>query len=122
MLSHGVQSVLRDGAINQLGAEVPIGEFLAKVVTSDFSRQQEKQSDILGTRVLSTAGYAADGLRNFMATLGAQTQSSQAEYLSSPPAPPTRVRYLEELIQRNGYNRYALEGVDKHSAIQAKLA
>lgn len=127
VLSHGVQSVLRDGAIAQLGDQVPIGAFLTNIVTSDFSRQQEKQSDILGTRALSTAGYAADGLRNFMVTLdektqAAQARSSQPEYLSSHPASATRVRYLEELIQRNGYNRYALEGVDKHSEIQAKLS
>ena len=57
-----------------------------------------------------------------MATVNANTQSNQAEYLSSHPETASRVDYLEELIQLNGYNRYALEGVDRHQVIQAKVA
>ncbi|MEO0540716.1 MAG: M48 family metalloprotease [Cyanobacteria bacterium P01_A01_bin.105] len=121
VLSHGLQSVFRDGLIAQLGDQVQMGDFVANLLTLHYSRRQERQSDILGTRVLSTAGYAADGLRNFMATLGANTSSSQSEYFSSHPASATRVEYLETLIQRNGYNRYALEGVDRHSEIQAMV-
>ncbi|MEL6139799.1 MAG: M48 family metalloprotease, partial [Cyanobacteria bacterium J06628_6] len=120
-LSHGLQSVFRDDLIAQLGSEVPLGDFVANMLSLHYSRQQERQSDILGTRVLATAGYAADGLRNFMATLGANTTSNQPEYLSSHPASASRVEYLETLIQRNGYNRYALEGVDRHSEIQAMV-
>ncbi|MEL6248531.1 MAG: M48 family metalloprotease [Cyanobacteria bacterium J06627_15] len=121
VLSHGLQSVFRDDLIAQLGSEVPLGDFVANMLSLHYSRQQERQSDILGTRVLATAGYAADGLRNFMATLGANTTSNQPEYLSSHPASASRVEYLETLIQRNGYNRYALEGVDRHSEIQAMV-
>ncbi|MEO0456952.1 MAG: M48 family metalloprotease [Cyanobacteria bacterium P01_A01_bin.114] len=122
VLSHGVQSVFRDDLLAQLGQEVPFGTFVTNLVSLHYSREQEKQSDILGTRVLSTAGYAADGLRNFMATLGQNTGSTQPEYLSSHPTSASRVEYLETLIQRNGYNRYALEGVDKHSEIQSRLS
>ncbi|MEO1404052.1 MAG: M48 family metalloprotease, partial [Cyanobacteria bacterium J06635_1] len=103
------------------GDQVPFGDFVSGLLSLHYSREQEKQSDILGTRVLSTAGYAADGLRNFMATLGANTTSEQLEYFSSHPASASRVEYLESMIQRNGYNRYALEGVDRHSEIQARL-
>lgn len=41
-------------------------------------------------------------------------------FLSSHPA-PTRIRYLEELFTRNGYNRYAFEGVKKHAEIKQRL-
>jgi len=37
--------------------------------------------------------------------------------LSSHPAPAERMRYLEELIQTKGYNRYGYEGVEAYQAL-----
>jgi predicted Zn-dependent protease len=124
VLSHGMQKMFSNNIFSQLQSEIPFGEFITTMVSLNYSRDQERQSDILGTRVLSTSGYAADGLRNFMVTLAQNTPAGSPvdEYFSTHPASPARVSYLEELIQRNGYNRYALEGVDKHREIQAKLA
>ncbi len=123
VLSHGMQKIFANNILAQLQDEIPLGEFLTTMVSLDYSRQQERQSDILGTRVLATSGYAADGLRNFMATLAQNSQAGSPldEYFSTHPVSASRVSYLEELIQRNGYNRYALEGVDKHREIQAML-
>ncbi len=125
VLSHGVQSFFRDDMISRFAGEANIQatDFLATLVSLHYSRQQEQRADVLGNRILSTSSYAADGLRNFMQTLGQATQSSgpEIEYLSSHPLTEDRVDYLEEIIQRNGYNRYALEGVDRHSEIQAML-
>jgi predicted Zn-dependent protease len=42
-------------------------------------------------------------------------------WLSSHPASSDRVTYLEELIQKNRYNRYAYEGVERHAQIQARV-
>lgn len=122
VLSHGMQRISKNDILSQLGDQIPYGDILSNLVSLEYSRQHERQSDILGTRALAASGYAADGLRNFMATLNAVSQSNQIEYLSSHPAPASRVDYLEELIQQNGYNRYALEGVDRHQVIQARAA
>lgn len=81
-----------------------------------FSRDKEKQSDILGLRVLDAAGYSADGLYNVMAKLK-KLSGGGASLLSSHPASEERMRYLEELIQSNGYNRYGYEGVDAYRKI-----
>lgn len=123
VLSHGLQSFFRDDMIARLGDEVPLGEFAASMLSLHFSRKQERQSDVLGNRILSTAGYAADGLRNFFATLDEVTpdQPSELSFISTHPVTSDRIEYLEALIQRNGYNRYALEGVDRHSEIRAML-
>ncbi|MGF1537783.1 MAG: M48 family metalloprotease [Elainellaceae cyanobacterium] len=123
VLSHGLQSFFRDDMMTRLGDEVPLGQFAATMLSMHFSRKQERQSDVLGNRILSTAGYAADGLRNFFVTLDQmnQSQSLDISLLSTHPVTSDRVEYLEQLIQRNGYNRYALEGVDKHSEIRAML-
>ncbi|MDY6938695.1 MAG: M48 family metalloprotease [Cyanobacteriota bacterium] len=146
VLSHGIQSVLRDDIVNQVFGELSeelsagdLGNFVSNLVNMDYSREQERQADILGTRVLARAGYAADGLYNFMTTLAQNTAQTPVqvqdvnvntisipvavptESLSSHPTSENRVEYLEELILRNGYDRYALEGVDKHSEIKEKL-
>ncbi len=122
VFSHGIQSFFRNDLLSQFSDEIPMGEFVTGLISMQYSRDQERDCDILGSRVLATAGYAADGLRNFMATLGQSAQTQEIEFLSSHPTSDSRVQYLEELIQRNGYNRYALEGVDKHSEIQAMLS
>jgi predicted Zn-dependent protease len=78
----------------------------------------EQQADILGTRILAASGYAADGLRNLMVTLKKEQPEFPITFLSSHPDTDNRIRYLENLIQRNGYNRYAYEGVARHAQIQ----
>ena len=95
------------------GAASNVGGLL---LSQKFSRDKEKQSDILGLRVLDAAGYSADGLYNVMAKLK-RLSGGGANLLSSHPASEERMRYLEELIQTNGYNRYGYEGVDAYRRI-----
>ena len=73
----------------------------------------------MGLRVLDAAGYSADGLYNVMAKLKQLQEKSGGTptLLSSHPASEERMRYLEELIQTNGYNRYGYEGVDAYRAV-----
>lgn len=86
------------------------------LLSQKFSRDKEKQSDILGLRVLDAAAYSADGLYNVMAKLK-KLSGGGPSLLSSHPASEERMRYLEELIQTNGYNRYGYEGVEAYRAI-----
>ncbi|NER37660.1 MAG: M48 family metalloprotease [Oscillatoria sp. SIO1A7] len=87
-----------------------------------YSRQHERQSDILGTRVLSGANYAADGVRNLMMTLDdLYGDKAPPRWLSTHPPSSDRVEYLEDLIETAGYNRYAYEGVTKHAQIQNRV-
>jgi len=100
----------------QVGTVARIGDAL---LGRSFSRGKEKQSDILGLRVLDAAGYSADGLYNVMAKLKKLKGKSNAAQtlLSSHPASEERMRYLEELIQTKGYNRYGYEGVEAYRAV-----
>lgn len=100
----------------EVGIVARIGDGL---LSRKFSRGKEKQSDILGLRVLDAAGYSADGLYNVMAKLKKLQGKSggSATLLSSHPAPKERMRYLEELIQTKGYNRYGYEGVEAYRAV-----
>ncbi|MBE9039632.1 M48 family metalloprotease [Oscillatoriales cyanobacterium LEGE 11467] len=121
VLSHGYEGVMTNLLLSNVGREIPLGNILSTLVSLDHSRSQETQADILGTRVLNSAGYAADGLRNLMATLYEEHGSRGPSFLSTHPASDDRVEYMEELIGRNGYNRYAFEGVEQLARIQARL-
>jgi predicted Zn-dependent protease len=81
----------------------------------------ERQADMLGTRIIVTSGYAADGLLNLMVTLKKEQKNAPPTWVSSHPGGKERVSYLEETISRNGYNRYAYEGVAKHQEIREKV-
>lgn len=100
----------------EVGTVAQVGQLL---LSKKFSRDKEKQSDVLGIRVLDAAGYSADGLYNVMAKLKQLSgKSNFAEsLLSSHPASEERMRYLEELIQTKGYNRYGYEGVEKYRSV-----
>lgn len=122
VLSHGYQRIARGTLLSNLGRVVPLGNVFAELLGRSYSRQQEQQSDVLGTRVLNGAGYAADGVRNLMVTLDdLYGDKAPPRWLSTHPPSSDRVRYLEQLIQKSNYNRYAFEGVEKHAQIQTRV-
>lgn len=122
VLSHGYQKMTKNGLLSNLGAVIPAGDFLSNLINLDYSRSNERQSDILGTRVLATAGYAADGLYNNMLLFKEIETQRPPEYLSDHPVPDSRIDYLKELIETNGYNRYAYEGVADYTKMKKRLA
>ena len=122
VLSHGFQRVTNANLLANVGQIIPFGNLISNLAILDYSRQHETQADVVGTRVLAAAGYAADGLRNFFVTTKQQEKGRTIPaYLRTHPTSEDRMRYLEEIIQRNGYNRYAFEGVQRHREIQARL-
>lgn len=122
VLSHGFQLVTEGNLIANTTQYLPLGGTIANIFVADYSRDMERQSDILGTRILASTGYAADGLRNLMVTLEKEDKESMPfSWLSSHPVTNERIRYLESLILDNGYNRYAYEGVARHDAVKTKV-
>jgi len=122
VLSHGFQLVTRGNLTASLTRYLPFGGTLADVLVMGYSRDMERQADILGTRILAASGYAADGMRNLMATMEKENRPRPiANWLSTHPQTSDRVKYLETQIIRNGYNRYAFEGVERHHQIQEKV-
>ncbi|NJN23654.1 MAG: M48 family metalloprotease [Acaryochloridaceae cyanobacterium RL_2_7] len=106
VFSHGYQRMAEFSLSAGINTVLPVGGLL-EIANLSHSRSREKQADILGTRVLASAGYAADGLRNFMQTLNeAEGKSNSPGWLKTHPDSERRVRYLEELILRSGYNQF----------------
>jgi predicted Zn-dependent protease len=126
VLSHGFQLVTNGNLINSIAGVIPIpevGGIAAGLAFSSYSRQMERQADILGTQLLAAADYAADGLHNLMVTLQAETgDRGGVQWFASHPAPDDRVDYLQQIVEVGGFNRYAYEGVAAHVAMQQRVA
>lgn len=73
---------------------------------------------MFGTRLLAATGYAADGVWNLMRIMNLEQINRPPAWLSSHPDTSDRIKYLEEIIVQNNFNRYAYEGVEKYHKIQ----
>lgn len=126
VLSHGFQMATNGNLISSVAGVIPIpeiGGIAAGLAFSSYSREMERQADILGTQLLAAAGYAADGLHNLMMTLQQEAgDRGGLQWFSSHPAPSERVDYLKQIVEVGGFNRYAYEGVAPHLAIQQRVA
>lgn len=121
VLSHGFQLMTEGTLLSNVTQFVPLGGLVGQLFVMDYSREMERQADILGTRILVATGHAADGLRNLMLALKREEKAFPFSWLSSHPVTDERIAYLEKLIEQNGYNRYAYEGVARHSEVKTKV-
>ena len=86
-------------AAARMAAGVTANGFMLK-----FSRDDEREADQEGVRIMQRAGYDARGMLEFMQVLAQQSGRSggAAEFLSTHPAPASRVRELEQLVAQTG--------------------
>ena len=73
------------GQLGQMG----IGAYFLK-----FSREYEKQADILGSHIMANAGYDPHDLANIFRTLEKQSGSGGPQWLSDHPNPGNRFDYI----------------------------
>ncbi len=86
-------------AAAQVAAGVTANSFMLK-----FSRDDERDADREGVAILARAGYDTRGLIEFMRVLAAQqgrSPGSVEQFMSTHPAPASRVRDLERLVAAN---------------------
>lgn len=125
VLSHGFQMATSSNLLGSLASFIPIPDLAniaAGLAITGYSRQMERQADVLGTQLLASSGYAADGLHNLMVILQRETgDRSGFRWFATHPAPDERVAYLQQLVSSGGYNRFAYEGVANHLAMQQRL-
>ncbi|PSN14009.1 peptidase M48 Ste24p [filamentous cyanobacterium CCT1] len=124
VLSHGFQMVTQGNLTSSLASFIPIPEvanIAAGLIVSSYSRDMERQSDILGTKLLANNRYAADGLHNLMITLEDEYGNRGVSWFASHPNPGDRVSYLKQLIDQGGFDRYTYEGVETHLKMRHKM-
>ena len=81
-------AILGAPGAGQLGA-MGIGAYFLK-----FSREYEKQADILGAQIMANAGYDPHDLANMFRTLEQQGGSGGPQWLSDHPNPGNRFEYI----------------------------
>ncbi len=124
VLSHGFQLMTQGSVISNLFQVIPLGGIAADLVNLNYSREMEQQADLVGTRILVSAGYAADGLRNLMQTLANNRTSKTPQppvWLSTHPDTQDRVRVMDANIDQEKLERYTYEGIERHEAVKEKL-
>ncbi|NJM58000.1 MAG: M48 family metalloprotease [Synechococcales cyanobacterium RU_4_20] len=122
VLSHGFQLVSNGSLLADLSRFVPYAGYAANLVVLNYSRDMEREADELGTRILSAAGYPADGLHNLMKILGEEDKSRPLlAWMSTHPETEERVGNLQRQIQTEGLMRYGVEGVERHDLMREKV-
>jgi predicted Zn-dependent protease len=117
-------SVAGGSMIGQL-AQIGVG-LGANSVLLKFSRNAERDADLLGTRIMSGAGYNPIEMARFFEKLESETgaaRSSFEQFLSDHPNPGNRVTAVEEEIQYLPKRSYASDSgqIERMKQIIAKL-
>ncbi len=124
VLSHGFQLITEGNLLANVGQFVPFGRTAANLIVLDYSRDMEREADELGTQLLASTEYAADGIYRLMTTLNEinQNRSTPPAWLSTHPDTAERVDNIKTQIVENNYNRFSFEGVKRHQQMQEKVA
>ena len=64
-----------------------------------FSREYEKQADLLGVQMMTRAGYDARDLAHMFETIEKEGGSRPPQWLSDHPNPGNRVEYINEAME-----------------------
>lgn len=106
MLRHGTAQ--RGGSLATIGAigailggivvgAPELGQIGAAAFMTRYSRDYEKQSDILGASIMARAGYDPRDLANMFQTIAGESGGQRApEWISSHPDPGNRYNYINQ--------------------------
>lgn len=103
------------GTLIAQGSQFGLGTYFLK-----FSREAERQADLLGAQILARAGYDPRQMANMFKTIEAEGGGRQPEFLSSHPNPGNRF----EAINREAamLRVQGTAGTGRFDAIRSRLA
>ncbi len=93
--------VIGSGSVLGQLAQIGIG-FGVNSVFLKYSRDAERQADIIGTQILYDAGYDPEEMAKFFEKLQRSERGSSIEFLSSHPSPGNRVELVRGEIRNLG--------------------
>src|SRR3954462_8320082 len=82
------------GSLARLGTQIGVGSVLLK-----FSRDYEKEADLLGTDLMYDTGYNPQAMADFFKKLEASGGSRGPQFLSDHPNPGNRSAYVAAEVQ-----------------------
>jgi hypothetical protein len=84
----------RTGQIIAQGSQFGLGTYFLK-----YGREYEKQSDILGSRIMAAAGYDPRDMANVFRTIEKESGPGAPQWMSSHPNPGNRYEYINKEAQ-----------------------
>lgn len=85
-----------------------------------YSREYEKQADILGAQIMARAGYDPREMANMFRTIEKESGSRGPEWLSNHPNPGNRVEYITREAQMLRVTN-PVRDTEEFQAVQARL-
>jgi hypothetical protein len=79
----------RTGAAIAEGSNFGLGTLLLR-----YSRDFEKQADLLGSQIMAKAGYDPRDLAHMFETIGSESKGGAPQWMSSHPNPGNRTQYI----------------------------
>ncbi|MEO6393236.1 MAG: M48 family metallopeptidase [Pyrinomonadaceae bacterium] len=86
-----------------------------------FSREYEKEADLLGARIMADAGYDPMDLANMFRTIEAQGGGSGPQFMSDHPNPGNRYNYIQQESRLLRVSRNPIKVTPEFSRTQARL-
>jgi Zn-dependent protease with chaperone function len=104
------------GQLAQLGIGLGANSVLMK-----YSRDAERQADLLGAQMMAQAGYNPIEMARFFEKLQAQGGSGVPQFLSSHPNPGNRMQAIQEEIRTLPQRNYSLGDASQLQRIKGQL-
>ncbi len=105
------------GNLAQLGVGVGAGSVLLK-----FSRDAERDADLLGTRIMAKAGYNPLELARFFEKLQAEGGARVPQFFSDHPNPGNRRQAIEAEVRALPRRDYTLGDAQQFARVQKAVA
>ena len=83
------------GQVIAQGSQFGLGTYFLK-----YGREYERQSDILGARIMAAAGYDPRDMANVFRTIQQESGPGAPQWMSSHPDPGNRYQYINQEAQR----------------------
>jgi len=104
------------GSIIAQGTQLGVSAYFLK-----YSRDYERQADLLGAQIMARAGYDPRDLANMFRTIEREGGGSGPEWLSSHPNPGNRYEDITREAQRLRVNRSTRSNSAEFNRIQSEL-
>jgi beta-barrel assembly-enhancing protease len=101
--------VLGSNSVGSVLAQLGI-EFAANSIFLKYSRDAERQADLMGTQILYDSGYNPNAMVEFFEKIQAESKGRASEFFSSHPNPENRISKVQQEIQNLGGQRSSARG------------
>lgn len=113
-------AVVGNGSLLGQLAQVGVGLGLNSVLLK-YSRDAEKQADLLGAQLMAEAGYNPIEMSRFFEKLAAQGGGGSSNFFSSHPDPGDRMKNVEQEVRKLPQRNYTTTGTGRLDDIQSRL-